>query len=622
MEDLTRAVRSVGRRSWPEIIVATLACFIFLGSLGSLELWGKREQRAAAEALDTVENGRWLVAEIQGRPRLEKPPLPRWTAAATMILTGRRDEWVLRLPCALSGLATVGLVYSLGRRMGGRGLGLASALILCTTVLFVSELRQAGNDGPLCFFTTLALYAAWRRLHGVAAAREAAQTMDQPEPRGARKWAILFQVSLGLGFLCKGPIILLLVGLTVIPFLLACDRLGSGLRLLTDGFGLILFLGLSLSWPMMVALNDPLAIGVWTTEMGQKTGLLPIGHQQRSGLALALPVLAVPWPVASLVGVLMPVVPSRLINLPTRPRAVAFVWWWSMGNLVMFSLWAVAKPSYFVPCLPGLALLMAMAWIRLCRVTRARHASFSARLAKGLLLVQYLFLLVCGVLAPLLSRNYFKSPPTAWLAIVGVLASTGVLVSYWIWRRGSDILPLLPIMTVAAIVVVIGYGAVGPVDNPARGHRHLAQRLERLIPPSIPMVRFFHEIDEGLWFYLREHRLAPVPGSQPRYSDSYDKRDSIRTDGAATALSADSTEQPQTPEKNLLDWVLGKGREEPFLLIRSTVFERVAPRLAGLVTPLYRETGLVRNGLVLLHVNGADLAAAPEAAGESPTMRR
>ena len=72
--DLASRVRSVARRWWPEMLLALLASFIFLAALGSLELWGKREQRAAAEALDTITNGHWLVAEIQGRPRLEKPP--------------------------------------------------------------------------------------------------------------------------------------------------------------------------------------------------------------------------------------------------------------------------------------------------------------------------------------------------------------------------------------------------------------------------------------------------------------------------------------------------------------------------------------------------------------------
>ena len=70
--------------------------------------------------------------------------------------------------------------------------------------------------------------------------------------------------------------------------------------------------------------------------------------------------------------------------------------------------------------------------------------------------------------------------------------------------------------------------------------------------------------------------------------------------------------RPQEQAQALLDWVRGSGRDEPYLLIRSTVYERLVPPLDGLVTPLYRETGLVRNGLILLHVNGPDLRVAGE----------
>ena len=87
-------------------------------------------------------------------------------------------------------------------------------------------------------------------------------------------------------------------------------------------------------------------------------------------LAWRFPLLALPWPVVAMAGILLPIVPNRRIKLPWKPEAVLFAWWWSIGNLAMFSLWAVAKPNYYVPCLPGLALLAAMAWIRLCRVAR------------------------------------------------------------------------------------------------------------------------------------------------------------------------------------------------------------------------------------------------------------
>jgi 4-amino-4-deoxy-L-arabinose transferase-like glycosyltransferase len=135
---LGAGAQAAWRRAGPEVLVGVLAAMMFLGCLGSLDLWGKREQRLAAEAIDTVDHDHWLVAEIQGRPRLEKPPLPRWMIAGLIALTGRRDEWMIRLPGAACALATIGLVYALGRRMGGRPLGLAAALVLGSLGYFVA----------------------------------------------------------------------------------------------------------------------------------------------------------------------------------------------------------------------------------------------------------------------------------------------------------------------------------------------------------------------------------------------------------------------------------------------------------------------------------------------------
>jgi 4-amino-4-deoxy-L-arabinose transferase-like glycosyltransferase len=229
---------AAARRWGLEAILAMVAGSAFLGFLGSTELWGKREQRASAEALDTVDHGRWLVAEIQGRPRLEKPPLPRWITSALMIVTGRRDETIVRLPNALAGLATVALVYGLGRAIGGRSVGLSAGFALGSSFYFLVEMRQAGNDGFLTLFTTLAMLAAWKRLNGLlwsppplrervrvggrAASPEAAEQTDQ------RQWSFLFYGSLGLGFLTKGPIILLMVGLPIVGYLASARRLGSG----------------------------------------------------------------------------------------------------------------------------------------------------------------------------------------------------------------------------------------------------------------------------------------------------------------------------------------------------------------------------------------------------------
>jgi 4-amino-4-deoxy-L-arabinose transferase-like glycosyltransferase len=110
----------------------------------------------------------------------------------------RRDEWIIRLPGALAGMATVALIYALGRRMAGRALGLASAFILCSTGFFVGEMRQASNDCLLALFVTLALYAAYRRLHDKS--ESTLSGLTQREPR-SRAWNLIFYSALGLGFL-------------------------------------------------------------------------------------------------------------------------------------------------------------------------------------------------------------------------------------------------------------------------------------------------------------------------------------------------------------------------------------------------------------------------------------
>ena len=84
-------------------------------------------------------------------------------------------------------------------------------------------MRQASNDGPLAFFTTLALYAAWRRLEPAGERTppgdHSVGTAQRTEPAGAVGWSLLFYCALGLGFLTKGPVILLLVGVTLVPYL-------------------------------------------------------------------------------------------------------------------------------------------------------------------------------------------------------------------------------------------------------------------------------------------------------------------------------------------------------------------------------------------------------------------
>ncbi len=587
------------RRRGPELALAVLAGLIFAGYLGAMDLWGKREQRASAEALDTVDHGRWLVAQIQGRPRLEKPPLPRWTVATLMTLTGRRDEWVVRLPGALSALGMVALAYGLARRLGGRSVGLAAGLALSSTLFFIGEVRQAGNDAPLAFFTTLALYAAWRRLHADPPPGEPESPPPPPADRpGARGWATLMYVAMGLGFLTKGPIALVMVAVAVVGYLACSRRLRAGVRLLVDPIGAVAFVLLALAWPVPVMLAEPRAVDVWLLEMGQKAGTAGIEHHRRRELlALEWFWMAMPWTPLALIALAMP---FRRHGAALRP-GIWMAWWWAFGNLFMFSLWTVAKPNYYLPCVPAVAILAGLEWVRIVRAARDRPGT-SRRFLQGFWVAWF-----AGALAaPVMVR---ESAPELFVPVLGlglVLAAAAV-VSVALWRRGADAGALFPLVGGLAAAVLVAYGQIAPASDARHSHRELAATLDRLLPADEATVHFFDELDEGLWFYLRPGRtLVPVPGSQPEFNKGFGLVEEAREN----RLIYDLAERRRRSLTVLLDWMALPDRPGRYVLIRRSVFTQFGPDLAGLVAPVYIEPDLDRNELVLLELAPPALVAA------------
>ena len=92
-----------------------------------------------------------------------------------------------------------------------------------------------------------------------------------------------------------------------------------------------------------------------------------------------------------------------------------------------------------------------------------------------------------------------------------------------------------------------------------------------------------------------------MPGSQPQYSDSFDKLAPLLSYERSSAQAPDPSSVLRNRDKHLLlDWLRRQGRDESYLLIRDRLYERLAPDLSGLAVPVYREGGLRRTQLVLL----------------------
>ncbi len=337
-------------------------------------------------------------------------------------------------------------------------------------------MRQAGNDGPLAFFTTLALYAAWRVLEDDGA--DASGSIS-----AARTWRLLLYAALGLGFLCKGPIVLMLTSAAIVPYLIQAGRLAQGLRRLVDAPGLLIFAAIAASWPASVAWHDPNAPGLWLMEMSEKTGLL--------GTLIAPPAYAAGAALAEhdvpLVdrgdGRAGPAVPAgergptaatprrRGPQASGRPSPAWFAWWWAVANMGIFCLWAVAKPYYYLPCMPGMALLAGDAWVRLSRrargdLVRARPIGGSRRCCRrsgsSSSSARYRRRDRAAAVCRPVALAVRSSSPAAALA-------AAVFASVRAWRRGSDAMALSP------IIAALAPGRAGRLRRPRPGREPAAQ---------------------------------------------------------------------------------------------------------------------------------------------------
>ena len=144
-----------------------------------------------------VESGDWIVPRYEGKPFFDKPILSYWLMAAAMDAFGTTPAAARLVPV----LAAVGLVLVtawLGTLLFDRRSALAGALVLATTLAFLSFARVAMSDMLLALLSTLAVslavfayrpgpLASWSRCSGrwrASASRPRGRSRSYPRDRG------------------------------------------------------------------------------------------------------------------------------------------------------------------------------------------------------------------------------------------------------------------------------------------------------------------------------------------------------------------------------------------------------------------------------------------------------
>ncbi|MEL7496956.1 MAG: glycosyltransferase family 39 protein [Planctomycetota bacterium] len=179
------------------IVLVVLAMGMLFGSL-QFPLFEPDETRNAQIALNIQESGQWSTLSLRDEPYWNKPPLQHWMIATSQWMFGA-SAWSTRLPIALSSFVTVMLCFFMGRRLVGFRAAWLGSICLLMTIGFLLISRYSTMDASLTTAMTAAILFGLYSLPGIAG-----------RSNFSRRYAMLSSVSIGVGVLLKGPLIIVL----------------------------------------------------------------------------------------------------------------------------------------------------------------------------------------------------------------------------------------------------------------------------------------------------------------------------------------------------------------------------------------------------------------------------
>lgn len=332
-------------------LVLTLLCALLLGTgLDTLPLLDRDEPRFASATREMLERGDLVVPTFNGAWRFDKPILTYWLMAVPYALFGW-GEATARLHAVLATWALVLLVHRWGRDWFGPAAGLAAgfATLLCLQLQIHGRLALA--DPPLVFAIALAHF-------GIARLLGLGETDRQKKARdfGHQDWTWFWvtYLALGFGFLAKGPLALLVPGLTIVLHRWVFWRQDIQWSRLQLVYGLGVVIAVVAPWGIFALAQThgrffEVGVGQHVVRRGLDAwgGRMFIGPFFYAGTAI---VSLLPW-----LAFLASVISWSRRNWTAR---TAFLLAWFTGPYLIFSVYATQLMHYPMPGYPGFFLLL------------------------------------------------------------------------------------------------------------------------------------------------------------------------------------------------------------------------------------------------------------------------
>ncbi|WP_278939598.1 lipid IV(A) 4-amino-4-deoxy-L-arabinosyltransferase [Pseudomonas helleri] len=337
----------------PGLVVAFV--LFYLVPLMTHGLWIPDETRYAQISQGMLQSGNWVTPHFMGLRYFEKPIAGYWLIAIGQAVFGD-NLFGVRIASALTTGLSVWLAWLLASRLwNDPSKSFACALLLMSFGLVAGEAGYANLDPQFAFWVNLSLVALWFAFTA------------QSQRARLWTWSVL-GVACGMGFMTKGFLAWLLPVLVGVPFALWQRRIKD--MLCYGPLAVVLAIAVCLPWALAIHHQEPdfWQFFFWNEHI-RRFSASDAQHIQPWWFYLPL-LLAASLPWATLL-------PAALLDAWQQKRqpSIAFLLLWLLLPLAMFSLSKGKLPTYILPCLLPLALLMGhalMSWIDQGRSTVIR----------------------------------------------------------------------------------------------------------------------------------------------------------------------------------------------------------------------------------------------------------
>ncbi|EGU47465.1 hypothetical protein VII00023_07294 [Vibrio ichthyoenteri ATCC 700023] len=333
------------------------ALLIRLISLGAYPLMDTTEARYGEMARLMIETGNWLTPQFDyGVPFWGKPPLFTWLSAVGIELFGV-NEFGVRAPHWFAGVLVIVLMAYFAKRLKINAL--VTAVVLASCGIFSVAAGAVMTDMALTLGMTLAMvgfYFCWQ---------------------GRLGWGYIGFIGLAIGLLAKGPLVIVLVGLAVMPWLIIQHGVKGAFVTLWQRFPLLsgsaLMLAIALPWYVLAERATPGFIDYFIigehfnrfVVSGWEGDLYGSAHDEPRGMIwLFWLYSAAPW------SIVLPILFGwKLKNSKKNQRpavlaqyrpALSFAACWMLSPLVLFTFSGNILPAYVLPGVPALAVIIAI----------------------------------------------------------------------------------------------------------------------------------------------------------------------------------------------------------------------------------------------------------------------